>query len=227
MILGIVGGCLGVVRDDEKGHVELERCLGVVTRTDAQGALLVDYHTAQAPKKAADLRGFAKREGRLPSTRKDELAANHEKNTALSMRQYRVDAAFAVCLWLREESSSWSLESIADHMRRPKFVPFAGRKGAPIGLPFEPSFVEADDPVAALRSLRFSLDDEIEKLVLSQCADRTYRWDGDSGRWQDLKRDRTEVRRDRVASRLRWQFLLREEHVFTERKEGSLVPERH
>jgi hypothetical protein len=92
-------------------------------------------------------------------------------------------------------------------------------------LPFEPTLVEAEDPVAALRSLRFSLDEVIEKRVVLRCPQRTYRWEDENKQWPGLLRDRTEVRRDRVASRARWQFLLREEHVLTERKEDADVSE--
>lgn len=230
MVLGLVGACLGISRHDVDGQDELERCLGIATRTDAEGSLLVDYHTAQAPD-AARIKAFTKREGRPPSTRLDEVSATFDRDgvrcpldTQLSQRQYRVDAAYAVCLWLRGSAARWSLETIVDHLRMPRYVPFAGRKGAAIALPFEPSIVDAEEPVAALRSLRFTLDAVIETPVASKSRERTYRWEGE---WQGLVPQRTDVRRDRVASRVRWQFLTRAEHVLTEAKEGADVLEHH
>lgn len=229
MVLGLVGACLGVPRHDAEGQAELERSLGVATRTDAEGSLLVDYHTAQAPD-GTRIKAFEKREGRSVATRLDEVSATFDKDgthhgldTQLSQRQYRVDAAFVVCVWLRDGTARWSLESIEEHLRRPHYAPFAGRKGAPVGLPFEPSIVEAEDPVSAMRAMHFELDGLL-KPVSSKSPERIFRWEGD---WQGLKTHRTEMRRDRVTSRARWQFHLREEHVLTEPKEDHDVPEHH
>jgi CRISPR system Cascade subunit CasD len=218
MILGLVAACLGVRRDEADGQVELERALGVATRTDAPGTLLVDYQTAQSPdgpRRAAYLR----RHGTPIATRRDEVRATFDKagarhplDTQLSQRQYRADAAFAICLWLRDDRSPWSLELLVDRLRQPRFVPFAGRKSAALALPFEPTLVDAANPVEALRALRFSLDGFVGKLPRAS-QEQVYRWEGV---WPGLAHDRTEVRRDRVLSRARWQFLTRDEHVFTE-----------
>ena len=231
MILGLLSACLGIPRHDEVGQAEIERSIGVATRTDAPGALLVDFHTAQAPGELG-IRTFIKREGRPMETRREELEASVDKDgnrrrpdTQISQRQYRVDAAFAVCVWLRVDDVRYSIETLADHLRCPVYTPFAGRKSAVIGLPFEPTLIEASDPVSALRDARFSLDDTIEKLILSKSAQRTYRWESDMTRWPDVRHHRIEVRRDRIASRARWQFLTREEHVHIETKEPADVPQ--
>jgi CRISPR system Cascade subunit CasD len=220
---------LGIRRGDADPQAELERVVGVASRTDAPGALVVDYHTAQSPDRPRR-EAFFKRHGVPVATRRDEVRATFDKDgtphgldTQLSQRQYRADAAFAVCLWLRDARSPWTLEQLADRLRQPLFVPFAGRKAAALGLPFEPTLVDAANPVEALRSLRFSLDPLVEKVTRST-NERVFRWEGD---WPDLPRDRTEVRRDRVLSRARWQFVTRDEHVFTETltKEARDVPE--
>ena len=229
MILGLVGACLGIRREDADGQAELERVLGVATRTDAPGTLLVDYHTAQAPdgpRRAA----FLKRYGVPIATRRDEVSATfdrdgarHPLDTQLSQRQYRTDAVFAVCLWMRGDRSPWTAEMLVDRLRQPMFLLFAGRKAAALGLPFEPTLVEATNPVEALRALCFSLDPLVESLT-RPTKDRVYRWEGD---WPGLRCDRTEVRRDRALSRARWQFLNRDEHVLTETRteEARDVPE--
>jgi CRISPR system Cascade subunit CasD len=229
MILGLVAACLGIRREEADQQAELERALGVATRTDAPGTLLVDYHTAQSPD-GARRAAFSKRHGVPIATRRDEVSATFEKDgaphpldTQLSQRQYRTDAAFAVCLWLRDDQSPWTPELLVDRLREPRFVPFAGRKAAALALPFEPTLVDATNPMEALRLLRFSLDRFVEKLTRS-AKERVYRWEGD---WPGLPSDRTEVRRDRVLSRARWQFLTRDEHVFTETRteETRDVPE--
>ncbi len=229
MVLGLVASCLGIPRHDADGQAELERSLGVATRTDAEGTLLVDYHTAQAPD-STRLVAFRKRTGFPVATRRDEVNAVFDKDgnprvldTQLSQRQYRTDAAFAVCVWLRVEPARWTLDAIADRMRQPIFAPFVGRKAAPMGTLFEPTVIETTDPVAAVRDLRFSLDEAIARVTRA-ARHRTFRWEGD---WKGVKPDRTETRRDRVHSRERWQFHVRDEHVLTEAKEEGDVSQPH
>ncbi|MBI5510180.1 MAG: type I-E CRISPR-associated protein Cas5/CasD [Deltaproteobacteria bacterium] len=230
MILGLVAGCLGIRRDQADEQAELERALGVATRTDAPGALLVDYHTAQAPDETRR-KAFRKRQGVPIATRREELSATFDKDgtphaldTQLSQRQYRTDAIFAVCVWLKHGDGPWTVESLAEALRRPVFTPYAGRKAAPLALPFEPALVEADSPVAALRQLRFSLDAHCADRLARGSSERVYRWEGE---WPGLTAERGEVRRDRVLSRTRWQFLTRDEHVLSETtsEEASDVPE--
>lgn len=233
MVLGLVGACLGIRRDDEDGQAALAYDLGVATRTDAEGGLLVDYHTAQAPDEPR-LKAYRRRWGRYPATRREELSCTAdgkgepvELGTQLSQRQYRSDAAFAVALWLRRDRSAWSLERIEEALIAPGFVPYAGRRSAAIAMPFQPHILEADDPVAALRDARFALDEAIGMIVEPKGRApmrRIFRWEGD---WHELSPDRTEARRDQVVSRTRWQFIQRDEHVLVERveTEGSHVAE--
>ncbi|HEY0866276.1 MAG TPA: type I-E CRISPR-associated protein Cas5/CasD, partial [Fimbriimonas sp.] len=228
MVLGLVGACLGVRRDDLVGQASLAQDFGVATRTDAEGVLLVDYHTAQAPD-GPRISAFRRRTGRLPATRREELRCTVDAKgnpaaleTQLSQRQYRCDSAFAIALWLRREPAAWSLERVAEALASPTFIPFAGRRSAALALPFQPLLLDAEDPVAALRVARFSLDDLILGLLKPKWqgggTKRTFRWEGD---WKGLVPDRTETRRDQVVSRSRWQFIQRDEHVLVERVEAE------
>lgn len=230
MLLGLIAACLGVPRDDAERQAELERVLGVATRTDAPGCLLVDYHTAQAPD-STRAKAFARATGLPIATRRDEVHATfdkdgvpHDLDTQLSQRQYRTDAVFAGCVWLRDDKGPWTEEALVEALTRPRFLPYAGRKAAVFAMPFEPQLIEAADPVQAMRSASFSLDAVLAPLTRTVRA-REYRWEGE---WPGLAPDRTEVRRDLVLSRSRWQFLTRDEHVWTEtltKEEAADVPE--
>jgi len=223
MALGMVGACLGLRREDAEALAELDRSFGVATRTDAEGSLLVDYHTAQAPD-GARLKAFRRRMSRPPATRREEISCTFDArgnptalDTQLSSRQYRSDAVFVIAIWLVDTRCRWSLEAVRDALRRPIFPPYAGRRSAALGLPFEPQICEATDPVAALRTVRFSLDGMLAP-ILQREETRTYRWEGE---WSGLEPQLTEVRRDRVSSRARWQFTIRNDYVRTERIEGE------
>ncbi len=236
MVLGLVGACLGVRRDDHDGQAALERDIGVATRTDAEGVLLVDYHTAQAPD-GPRITAFQRRFGRSPATRREELSCTVDTkgiptalDTQLSQRQYRCDAAFAIAIWLRREPAEWTLSQISEALQSPRFVPFAGRRSAAIAMPFQPLILDDENPVAALRTAKFPLDNSIAIILEPDSKNRrnppqrTFRWEGN---WEGLAPERTEVRRDQVVSRTRWQFIQRDEHVLVERleTEGTHVAE--
>ena len=210
-VLGLIGACLGLHRDDDDGQEALAQGYSLALLCHAHGRLLADYHTTQVPS--------AKR-GRRFATRAEELA-QPELNTILSRRDYRTGAWHLGAIWPRD-GACWSLEELAEAMRRPRFVPYLGRKSCPLGVPLGPSIGEGSDPTAALlarhqtgkeaalmasgwRSLRDVLADPVaETTIVMDAADMA------AGNPNHL---RTEFRRDQPRSRRRWQFDLREEAV--------------
>ena len=48
-VLGLVGACLGVEREDDDGQAALATEYGTALLCYAPGLLLADYHTAQVP----------------------------------------------------------------------------------------------------------------------------------------------------------------------------------
>lgn len=216
-VLGLVGACLGVEREDDEGQQALARDYALALLCHAPGRLLADYHTAQVP---------SARRGQRFATRAEELAAP-DLNTVLSRRDYRSGAWHLGALWPLGDAPRWSLEAIAAAMRCPRFVPSLGRKSCPLGLPLAPDLVEAEDVVAALlarhaagpearlpfrpggtQRLRDRLADPPAPrltVVLDEAAA------GDWGAAHDSLR--IERRRDQPRSRRRWQFDLREERV--------------
>lgn len=204
-LLGLVAACLGLDRDDEEAHLALEAGYGLAVRVEKLGPVLADYHTAQVPS--------AKR-GRHFATRAEELdLPGHELNTILSRRDYRADLMAFIALWPRD-NPRWPLQQIAAALRAPHFVPFFGRKSCPLMLPFAPSVADSTDPIMALEEYAST---QIEQGPLSHVYLRgqvVIALDpADVGNYAV---HRVELRRDRLSSRRRWQFLLREEAVLGE-----------
>jgi len=200
-LLGLLGAALGLLRDDQAAHDALGAGYGVAVRADAVGAPLSDYHTTQTTGAAAVKRA-------RPRTRAELLAAG-ERETILSRRAYRQDALATVALWARADAR-WSLEGLADALRRPVFVPYAGRKANALGVPLAPEIVSAATLADALAMRAVGprgLD--ARRLV----GDR--RWGTevshdmirpDDGFASGLQPFRREVRRDVPRHRTRWQF---------------------
>jgi CRISPR system Cascade subunit CasD len=134
-VLGLVGACLGLEREDDVGQEALTSGYSTALLCHSPGRLLADYHTTQVPS--------AKR-GRRFATRADELA-EPELNTILSRRDYRSGAWHLGAIWQRQDTARWTPEELAEAMRRPHFVPYLGRKSCPLGLPLGPLISDAPD----------------------------------------------------------------------------------
>jgi CRISPR system Cascade subunit CasD len=203
-VLGLVGACLGVEREDTDGQAALAADYALALLCVAPGALLADYHTAQVPS-AARQRRFA--------TRAAELRAP-SLNTILSRRDYRTDAWHLAALWPRRPAARWDLPTVAGAMASPAFVPYLGRKSCPLGLPLAPVLAPAEDAAAALLARHA---DGPEARFRARMAPRpaavlTLAIDA-ADMPDDVRRLRVEMRRDQPRDRKLWQFDLRPEAV--------------
>jgi CRISPR system Cascade subunit CasD len=210
-VLGLIGACLGLLRDDDAAQTALADEYGLALLCHAPGRLLADYHTAQVP---------SAQRGRRFATRAQELGAP-DLNTILSRRDYRSGAWHLGAMWPRTDAASWSLDALVEAMERPAFVPYLGRKSCPLGLPLAPRIADAADPSAALLARHADgpearLHEPNGRSFRSLCADTSGETiivlDADDA-GDDPRLLRTEMRRDQPRSRRRWQFDLRAEAV--------------
>lgn len=135
-IVGLVAGSLGIERSNEAEQSKLAAGLGFAVRVDDPGRLASDYHTAQEAKDV-EIRRWNKKNGPI-RTRADELDCDDLK-TILSQREFRSGSVHTICLWRHDQAECASLDKIADALRSPTFVPFAGRKAHPLMFPLLPS----------------------------------------------------------------------------------------
>jgi CRISPR system Cascade subunit CasD len=210
-VLGLVAAALGLEREAQADHDALGAGYGIGVRLDAAGAPLVDYHTTQTAS------GPTAR--RLGAATRARLLAAGEPQTILSRRSYRQDAIATVALWAKERAR-WSLAELAEALRRPVFILYAGRKANAFGLPLAPQVISAStladafvqragtlgvstDAPPATREAIFRLwsglrpADGWGREVAHDALDR-----GMAG----LAPQRREVRRDTAPHRRRWHF---------------------
>lgn len=210
-VLGLVAGALGIDRADQAGHDALDAGYGVAVRSDLPGLPLVDYHTTQKASESAVRR-------HRPSTRAESLRTG-ELQTVLSRRTYRQDALATVALWARP-GAQWSLEQLRDALRRPHYVPYAGRKANPFGLPLHP-VVESAATLAEALSRRAPVPLDLPDFtpsrwrtdVMTADAPREVAHDPCEGFESGLRPLRRDVRRDTAPHRGRWHFAERVVHV--------------
>ncbi|MFZ5503079.1 MAG: type I-E CRISPR-associated protein Cas5/CasD [Pseudomonadota bacterium] len=214
-IHGLLGAALGVEREDDAAQASLRNGYRLAVGVLSQGRLLRDYHTAQVPSRS-DLKK------RPHATRRDELSLpKTDLNTILSSRDYRQDAASLVAVQALT-NAPYSLQQLADALKKPKFVLYLGRKSCPLDEPLHPCVMNADTINAVFTEYQRHLAELWAQHLPKYsewkiCALRKIAWGDDFGN-DDLsvigvKRDLSISRKDQVITRQGWQFADRSEHI--------------
>ena len=204
-ICGLVASSLGLPRD-APGHEALAAGFSLATRTEWLGVPFADFHTAQTP---------PERRGVRYATRADELRDENALGTIISRRDYLGDVAFTVLLW-PTDAPAHSVRMLADALNHPVFAPYAGRRSCPLGAPLAARIVTAETVIAAFAT--YDALTEAHRALAKSLHPRAMSHgeiavDSDLGDICGAAIERREVRRDRIVSRLRWQFEPRTECI--------------
>lgn len=192
-IVGLIAGSLGIRRIEEQKHLQLYEDMEMAVAVLRMGVLLRDYHSIQTPS----------REKTPFLTRKAELEAS-TVNTLLSMRDYRTDAYYRVAIWL-SQAATIDLETIKKALNRPVFTPYLGRKSCPLSVPMAPEIIESASLAHALRAGTHPLDYLIN-LPTARRRERDILVYHDEFQDASLAPIKTIQMKDRLLSRVRWQF---------------------
>ena len=200
-ILGLLAAALGIKREEEQALAVLSDSVAMGFKVLHNGLLLKDYHTIQTPhedKKAKHL-----------YTRRDELNTEKSKiGTVLSSREYRQDALYLVAVWLNKETH-YSLETLAQALKQPKFQLYLGRKSCPLSLPVNPHTVNAESFRQALDN--YGIENKGINFHLGE-RDNAYYWEKSADSGMDEFSYRV-PRYDQPLNRKHWQFSSRDEYV--------------
>jgi CRISPR system Cascade subunit CasD len=131
-LLGLLGACLGIRREDKTALQQLADSVRFAVRCDEvplPASKMTDYHTVQGARK--EYRGLK----------------SHD--TIQTWREYLCDATFTVAVWCLP-GASLSLSELAEKSRKPVFTPYLGRRSCPLSQPLYLGECSAPDPLAAL-----------------------------------------------------------------------------
>jgi len=197
-VLGLLAAALGITRADDDALAALDTHTGVAVRVDRSGALHRDFHTVQTVRKGAVKK-------RTPRTRRELLNIEQPK-TIVSERYYREDASYTLAVW-SESGARWDVSALAESLRAPRFVLYAGRKANALGLPLAPDVIEASTLAEAL-SRRPAVPDALRAFFRSapRAGSVEVSHDPCSGFSSGLTPLRTERRRDATPDRRKWLF---------------------
>ena len=140
-VLGLIGAALGIARTDSQGQNALRR-YRVALQPLTESTPMRDFHTVQT----------VPRKFKRPATRRAAIEAGGRAIfTSITFRDYRTDVAVAVAIW--GEGATWPLTQVADALRAPEYVLYAGRKSCPVSAPLAPDVVRASCPPAAVSTV--------------------------------------------------------------------------
>ena len=125
-LLGLIGACLGLDRQDSSGQLHLAASLDFTVRVDQVAVCAArDSMPKKQPLKLPDFHTVL-------SARKVDGSAN--KNPVVSRREYLFDAVFTVAVGVRADSQI-SIEQLTDAVKRPAYTPSLGRRSCPVTRP--------------------------------------------------------------------------------------------
>ena len=143
-LLGLLAACLGIERADHAGQAALAASVEFSVRVDTAAPRIGDQPPMR--KTGVKLPGFHT----VMDARKVDGKAN--KFPVVSRREYLFDAAFSVAVGAKSDAT-FTLDVIADALRRPLYTPTLGRRACPPTRPVFDGEVEAADGVAALQKI--------------------------------------------------------------------------
>ncbi|HXE96098.1 MAG TPA: type I-E CRISPR-associated protein Cas5/CasD [Dongiaceae bacterium] len=144
-LLGLLGACLGIGRNERDRLQSLADSVGMAVRVDERSVprrngsvhpvrmvKMTDYHTVKDARE--DYSGLK----------------SHE--TIQTWREYLYDAEFTVTLWCRADAVM-SLADLEKAVQQPLFTPYLGRRSCPLTRPLFHARVTANGVVEALQTV--------------------------------------------------------------------------
>ncbi len=145
-VLGLLGACLGIRRNDRERLQQLTDSVGMAVRIDERCLLrkdgsshplrmvkMTDYHTIKDAR--VDYAGLK----------------SHE--TIQTWREYLYDAEFTVAIWTHPNAAV-NLDELEAKVKRPDFTPYLGRRSCPLAHPLFQARLEALDALEALKEIQ-------------------------------------------------------------------------
>lgn len=142
-VLGLMGACLGVRREDKSRQAELADSLGIAVRVDRR-TLPDDKNKILMQQKMTDYHTIKKA--------RREYRGLKSHDTIQTWREYLMDAEFTLVCWQRQ-GTSHILEKLEQAVKKPVFTPYLGRRSCPIVRPLFEKRIQADDEFAALNQV--------------------------------------------------------------------------
>jgi CRISPR system Cascade subunit CasD len=144
-ILGLLGACLGIGRNERDRLQALADGVGMAVRVDTR---LVNNKNGSS----RSLRMVKMTDYHTVKDAREDYTGLKSHETIQTWREYLYDAEFTVSLWCRA-GSSISLDELEEGVKKPLFTPYLGRRSCPISRPLFHSRISASSELDALKGV--------------------------------------------------------------------------
>lgn len=144
-LLGLLGGCLGIGRN-EYGRLEaLADSVGMAVRVDTRQVSRKDQ--SLLPVKMVKMTDY-----HTVKDAREDYTGLKSHDTIQTWREYLYDAEFTVALWARDNAVI-SLDELEEAVKKPHYTPYLGRRSCPLARPLFHSCATGTDVVDALNKV--------------------------------------------------------------------------
>jgi CRISPR system Cascade subunit CasD len=144
-LLGLLGACLGITRNNQGRLQQLAESIGMAVRVDARRVVRKNGTSRQ-------LRVVKTTDYHTVKDAREEYSGLRKHKTIQTWREYLYDAEFTVALW-NQSNAVLRLEEIEKAIRQPQFTPYLGRRSCPLARPLYEARHPATDVLEALKSI--------------------------------------------------------------------------
>ncbi|EKD89308.1 MAG: CRISPR-associated Cas5e family protein [uncultured bacterium] len=142
-LLGLLGACLGIDRNERERLQSLADSVGIAVRVDKHQLTGKDGATRQLPMvKMTDYHTV--------KDARESYTGLKSHETIQTWREYLYDAEFTVAIWCLP-NAVLSLVDLEKALKQPYFTPYLGRRSCPISRPLFHSCVPASNELEALK----------------------------------------------------------------------------
>ncbi len=145
-IVGLLGACLGIEREDLTALKALDRSFHLTVRANKRKIVQRENSAAKPPVSMQKITDFHT----VQHARKVDGKPRTE--AIVSRREYLCDAEFTLALAFAE-NAGYGLERVKQAIQKPVYTPFLGRRSCPIQRPLYEAVVNAENAQAALSQI--------------------------------------------------------------------------
>lgn len=144
-LLGLLGACLGIKRNDREQLQQLADSVVVAVRVD-------ERRMSRRDGESRTLRVVKMTDYHTVKDAREDYTGLKKHDTIQTWREYLYDAEFTVALW-NQPDATLSSDELEAAVKRPHFTPYLGRRSCPITRPLFEARLKSLDVLEALKGI--------------------------------------------------------------------------
>lgn len=144
-LLGLLGACIGIKRNNRKQLQQLADSVGMAVRVD-------ERRKSRRDGKSRTLRVVKMTDYHTVKDAREDYTGLKKHDTIQTWREYLYDAEFTVVLWNRSDATL-SFDELETAIKRPLFTPYLGRRSCPLARPLFEARLKSSGVLEAFKGI--------------------------------------------------------------------------